>query len=103
MLEEYDQCDGVYLFSDGLMNDPLKTLKHVEKWMEESPDTVPAIHTIGFFPIGSDGGNGARFLKQLALMTGGTYKVEEHIPAHICMNRSTEFLCNNRSTATPGV
>lgn len=75
MVKEYSQCDGVYLFSDGLMNDPMKTLKHVEQWMATAAEAVPPMHTIGFFPINAEGGNGERFLKQIALLTGGTYRV----------------------------
>jgi hypothetical protein len=77
-VKEYGQCDGLYLFSDGMMDDPLHTMRYVEEWMREL-STIPPIHTVGFYPAGSDGGVGARFLKELALLTGGSYRVRHSL------------------------
>ena len=72
--DSHSHCDSVYLFSDGSVSDPNGTIQWVEDWAARR-GKLPPFHCVGFFPVGTDGGAGARFLKELAAMTGGTYRV----------------------------
>jgi hypothetical protein len=41
--------DAWYLFSDGMVNDPAACVDYIKQLIEKG-ETVPAIHTVGFFP-----------------------------------------------------
>ena len=51
-----------------------KAIAGAEEWAARK-GKLPPFHCVGFFPFGSDGASGARFLRELAALTGGTYRV----------------------------
>ena len=66
-----------YVFSDGMADDQSLCLDFLEARIRHG-QTVPVIHTVGFFPEGSpENFEGRRYLQALSIMTGGTHQQYE--------------------------
>ena len=77
MADEHWAADCWYIFSDGMADDPSLCMDFLEALIRHG-QSVPVIHTVGFFPEGSpENFEGRRYLQSLSTLTGGTFQEYE--------------------------
>lgn len=85
---QQSEADEYIILSDGLVDDGPSIFQTIEAGLIAG-NSVPKIHTVGFFQKGQVENMGERFLKRLSEMTGGTYQVRrlprQHlVPCTVC-------------------